>query len=150
MLRIAFICLLMVLPGFGVAQSIDGNGPARDEAIKKEILKHEDEDHEAFKKGNASAIDRLYADGVSLTYADGKMISKAQLMADIKAGKHKLFNVSHDDIQMRIYGNTVVVTGHSTATGTLYNKPRRFTNVYVKQQGIWRLVAHQVTYVENE
>jgi ketosteroid isomerase-like protein len=78
------------------------------------------------------------------------MISKAQLMADIRAGKHKPYNVAHDDIQMRIYGNTVVVTGHSTATGTMYNKPRRFTNVYVKQQGIWRLVAHQVTYVENE
>jgi hypothetical protein len=89
-------------------------------------------------------------DGVSLTYADGKMISKAQLMADIRAGKHKLYNVAHDDIQMRIYGNTVVVTGHSAATGTMYNKPRRFTNAYVKQHGIWRLVAHQVTYVENE
>src|ERR1700692_3676242 len=76
MLRIAFICLLIVLPGIGRAQSIDENGPAGDEAIKKEILKHEDEDHEAFMKGNAGSIDRLYADGVSLTYADGKMISK--------------------------------------------------------------------------
>jgi hypothetical protein len=41
-------------------------------------------------KADASSIDRLYADGVSLTYADGKMISKSQLMADIRALKHKL------------------------------------------------------------
>jgi hypothetical protein len=150
MLRFAFICMLIALPGIARAQTGDGNGSTGEEAIKKEILKHEDEDHQAFMKGDAGAIDRLYADGVSLTYADGKMISKAQLMADIRDGKHTLFQVSHDNIQMRIYDNTVVVTGHSTATGKLYNKPRRFTNVYVKQQGIWRLVAHQVTYVENE
>jgi hypothetical protein len=72
MLLVAFICLLIALPGIGRAQSMDGNGPAGDEAIKKEILKHEDEDHEAFMKADTSSIDRLYdADGVSLTYADG-------------------------------------------------------------------------------
>ena len=65
MLRVAFICLLIVLPGVGLAQSNDGNKLASDEAIKNEILKHEDEDHEAFMKGDASSIDRLYADGVS-------------------------------------------------------------------------------------
>ena len=110
----------------GQAAAANQSGSA--DAIKAEILKHEDEDHQAFIKGDADAIDRLYADDVSLTYADGKMITKAQLLADIRSGKHKLFQVAHDDIEMHIYGNTVVVTGHSTATGKLYSNPRRFIN----------------------
>ena len=142
--------LMVVLAGIASGQSTGPNKSEGAEAIKREILKHEDADHEAFMKDDANAIDRLYADGVSLTYADGKIISKAQLLADIRSGKHTLYKVTHDDLQMHIFGNTVVVTGHSTAAGKMYNDPRRFTNVYVKQDGQWRLVAHQVTYVAKE
>ena len=117
----------------------------------KKDLKFEDEQHVAFVNGDAGIIDRIYADNAALTYADGKLITKAQLLADIRSGKHKLFQVTHDNLRMEIYGNTgFVVTGHSTATGTMYNTPRVLTNVYVKLNGQWRLVAHHVTYVAKE
>jgi len=145
---VSLTVLIFAFVGIARGQANDKN--QSNDAIKKQILRLEDIQHEAFVKGDADAIDRIYADDASLTYADGKMITKAQLLADIRSGKHKLFQVTHDDLNMHIYGNTVVVTGHSTATGTMYNTPRRLTNVYVKQNGQWRLVAHHVTYVAQQ
>jgi ketosteroid isomerase-like protein len=150
MRRVPWALLLMVVVAVLAKGQGTNRNPSDDEAIKNEILKLEDAQHEAFVKGDAGIIDRIYADDASLTYADGKIISKAQLLADIRSGKHKLYQVMHDDLQIHIYGNTVVVTGHSTATGTMYNRARRLTNVYVKQNGQWILVAHHVTYVAEE
>jgi hypothetical protein len=147
---IALCALMAALVTVSKAQEANPNKPESNEAIKKEILKLEDEQHVAFVNGDAGIIDRIYADNAALTYADGKLITKAQLLADIRSGKHKLFQVTHDNLRMEIYGNTVVVTGHSTATGTMYNTPRVLTNVYVKLNGQWRLVAHHVTYVAKE
>ena len=152
MLRtILFVPLfLFVLVVAGKSQDANPNRPRSSDATTKEIVALEDAQHEAFVKGDADAIDRIYTDDASLTYADGKLITKAQLLADIRSGKHRLYKVTHDDIQIRVYPNTVVVTGHSTATGTMYNTPRRLTNVYVKINGQWRLVAHHVTNVSSE
>ena len=147
---IAFSVLMAALAGITHAQVASSGKPESNEAIKKEILKLEDEQHEAFVKGDAGIIDRIYADTAALTYADGKLITKTQLLDDIRSGKHRLYQVTHDNLRMEIYGNTVVVTGHSTATGTMYNTPRVLTNVYVKLNDQWRLVAHHVTYVANE
>jgi len=147
---ISLSVLMVALAGIGWSQEAKPGKPESNEAIKKEILKLEDEQHEAFVKGDAGIIDRMYADNAALTYADGKRISKAQLLADIRSGKHKLYQVTHDNLNMEIFGNTVVVTGHSTGTGTMYNSPRVLTNVYVKLDGQWRLVAHHVTYVAKE
>ena len=147
---IALSALMIALVGISKAQEANPSKPESNEAIKKEILKLEDEQHVAFVNGDAGIIDRIYADDAALTYADGKLITKAQLLADIRSGKHKLYQVTHDNLRMEIYGNTFVVTGHSTATGTMYNTPRVLTNVYVKLNGQWKLVAHHVTYVGKE
>ena len=50
------------------------------------------------------------------------------------------------DVQVRVYGNTAVETGRSLMNGQDKGQtvPRatRFTRVWVKQQGRWRLVAN--------
>ena len=51
-----------------------------------------------------------------------------------------------DEVRIRVYGNTVVETGRSTMVGQDKGKvvPRdnRFTRVWVRRQGRWRLVAN--------
>ena len=62
--------------------------------------------------------------------------------------------MKHDDILIRVYGNTVVLTGRSVGTfnynGKVSEGPRRFTNVYVKKDGRWQLVAHQSTDTKKD
>jgi ketosteroid isomerase-like protein len=58
----------------------------------------------------------------------------------------KFQSITTDEVQVRIYGDTAVETGLSTMVGQDEGKvvPRdnRFTRVWVKQEGNWRLVAN--------
>jgi ketosteroid isomerase-like protein len=58
----------------------------------------------------------------------------------------KFQSITTDEVQVRVYENTAVETGLSTMIGQDKGKivPRdnRFTRVWVKQQGRWRLVAN--------
>ena len=56
---------------------------------------------------------------------------------------------------MRIYGNTVVVTGRATPKGTVNGKdfgtPIRYSRAYVKKdRGGWQVVLFQQTRVAKE
>jgi ketosteroid isomerase-like protein len=72
--------------------------------------------------------------------------TKPQVLADFTSGNLKFQTITTDDVQVRVYGNTAVETGRSTMIGQDKGKavPRdnRFTRVWVKQQGRWRLVAN--------
>jgi len=66
---------------------------------------------------------------------------QAQIHADLE-----FQSITTDDVQVRVYGNTAVETGRSIMNGQDKGQtvPRdtRFTRVWVKQQGRWRLVAN--------
>ena len=121
--------------------------------IKSEILKIEEARNQAMLKHDTVTLDHLCADDVAWINQDGDLLAKSQVLSDLKTGKQSFSTVAHDEVQMHIYENTVVVFGVSTSTvqyhGTLRNKPRRFTNVYVRHNGEWKLVDHQVTPIEN-
>ena len=74
------------------------------------------------------------------------MRTKAQVISDFTSGHLKFQSITTDEVQVRVYENTAVETGLSTMSGQDKGKavPRdtRFTRVWVKQQGRWRLVAN--------
>ena len=121
--------------------------------IKSEIFKIEEVRNQAMLKHDTVTLDHLCADDLAWTNQNGEILTKSQVLSDLKTGKESFSTIAHDNVQMHIYENTVVVFGVSTSTvqyhGTLRNKPRRFTNVYVKHNGEWKLVDHQVTPIEN-
>jgi hypothetical protein len=121
--------------------------------VKKEILKIEDMRNQALLKRDTVTLDHLCADDMAWTSPNGVVLTKAQMLSDIKTGKEAFSSIAHDDVQMHIYENTVVVYGVSRSTvqykGDLRNKPRRFTNVYVRCAGEWKLVDHQVTPISD-
>jgi hypothetical protein len=73
-------------------------------------------------------------------------VAKPQVILDFTSGDLKFQSITTDDVQVRVYGNTAVETGRSTMNGQDKGQtvPRdtRFTRVWVKQQGLWRLVAN--------
>jgi len=154
MRRILLAPLLAVsLVGFAKAQGTTGN-EADTEEIKKEVLKAEDEQNQALQRGDTDVLGHIYADDLAYTNADGKILTKAQHLAEFRSGIRKFDSIRRDDINLHVYGNTVVLTGRSTSTlqykGKVTKGPRRFTDVYIKRDGRWLLVAHQVTDVAKE
>ena len=70
-------------------------------------------------------------------------------MNAIKTGNIKLTANEVSDLKVRVYGDTAVVTGKSSAKGTIGGRelkgPVMFTRVYVKKRGKWQSVAFQQT-----
>ncbi len=77
------------------------------------------------------------------------LLSKTQMLADLRSGKQKNETIEHKDVRLHVYGTTVVVTGLSTSTylynGKTFIGSRRFTNVWINQGGRWMLVVHHVS-----
>ena len=106
-------------------------------------------DHERVQAqigADAAALNRIYADDFIGIGPSGTVRTKAQVIADFTSGDLKFQSITTDGVQVRVYGNTAVETGRSIMNGQDKGQtvPRdtRFTRVWVKQQGRWRLVAN--------
>jgi hypothetical protein len=143
---------LLTLALAGLVQGQETTGKGAEEA-KAEILKVEDQMSNAVKTGNWDALPDIFADGMSWI-ARGDRLDKAQVIADYRSGNLHFHHVTHDNVQLRIFGDTAVMTGHSTSVldykGKLYTAPRLFTSVYAKINGRWQLVAHHVSDLTKE
>ena len=95
---------------------------------------------------DAVALDRIYSNDFIGVGPSGTVRTKAQVISDFTSGDLKFQSITTDEVQVRVYENTAVETGLSTMVGQDKGKavPRdtRFTRVWVKQQGRWRLVAN--------
>lgn len=132
------------------AQKSASNQGESIESVKKEIMQVEHMQVEAVVKGDAKALGRIYADNFAYTNQFGELIPREQVIAGFHSGGAKLSSaVKHDQVQIRVYGNTAVVTTRSVGTyhykGKVDEGPRIITNVYVMLDGRWQLVAHNAT-----
>ena len=115
-------------------------------SVEQTIGQLDNERIQAQIAADAVALDRLYADDFIGVGPSGMVRTKAQVIADFTSGKLKFQSITTDEVQVRVYENTAVETGLSTMIGQDGGKvvPRdtRFTRVWVRQQGRWRLVAN--------
>jgi uncharacterized protein (TIGR02246 family) len=137
--------LVLILAATGVAQKQSGSG-SHTTSVEEAIKKLDNERIQAQIHADAAALDRLYAADFIGVGPSGRVRTKPQVIKDFTSGDLKFQSITTDDVQVRIYGNTAVETGRSTMDGQDKGKtvPRdtRFTRVWVKEQGRWRLVAN--------
>ena len=116
------------------------------ESVVDGIRRLDQERIQAQIHADAAALDRIYANDFIGIGPSGTVRTKAQVIADFTSGDLKFQSITTNDVQVRIYGNTAVETGRSTMIGQDKGKavPRdnRFTRVWIKQQGRWRLVSN--------
>ena len=106
-------------------------------------------DHERIQaqiNADAAALSRIYADDFIGIGPSGTVRTKTQVISDFTSGELKFQSITTDDVRVRVYGNTAVETGRSTMIGQDKGKAvpseNRFTRVWIKQSGRWRLVAN--------
>jgi uncharacterized protein (TIGR02246 family) len=108
---------------------------------------------DAITKGDSAALDRLFADDLIVTSGSGEIRSKASEIKDAASAPDPAFIWIHpfttEDVRVTIYGAAAVVTGLAKWTfrykGPDVNQQRRYTHLYVKQHGQWRIVAQQIS-----
>lgn len=128
-------------------------GEKSDEAAKAAALKVDEEFNEAVRTKDRAALERVLADDLSWV-ARGDRLNKPQVIADVLSENLHFKALIHDSIQVKIFDNTAVVTGHSTSIleykGKLFTAPRLFITVYMNLHGQWQMVAHQVTDLDEK
>jgi ketosteroid isomerase-like protein len=138
---------VLCVAGYTVAAAVG------DANLKDEVMKAEEARNQALPHGDVAALDHIYADDLIYTNATGALLTKAQHLADLKGRTLNFRSFQHDDVQVTVHGNTGIVTGISTSAvdykGTVSSSPRRFVNVYAKQDGRWLCVAHMETPVKQ-
>ena len=153
MKRILIIAILaMAMSSLALAQTRDKKAAPSSKA-EQEVMKVSDEIIEALGRTDVSALDRLYADDYVLTQSFG-LTSKAQLLDAWKSGSLKYTSASDKDRSIRVYGDTAVTTGVLMLKGQNpkgdFASNTRYTGVWVKQQGRWRLVAAQLSDIPQQ
>src|ERR1043165_4272645 len=103
----------------------------------------------ASKSKDASKLSAILADSwVGLGW-DGKTSDKAKVLADLKSPGNTLSTIEMGPMEVRLFGETAVVTGSDTETSTAEGKDTSgkyiWTDVFVKQGGKWKAVASQST-----
>ena len=130
-------------------QASSQTGASAAEETKNEVIKFEDERNQAILSRDTAVLDRMYADDITWTMSNGDLLNKQQVLGNIGSENQKLFSIEHSDRRWHVFGNTVVLTATSHSSERYKDKmvtvPRRFTNVYVKQDGQWKLIVHTVT-----
>ena len=140
----AVVCVLLLV-GLAGAQS---KPKGSDEAIKAEVLKASDQFDEARKAKDRAGMERVLAD--QLTWiARGDRLDRSQVIADFLSDNLHFISFAHDSVTAKVFGNTAVVSGHSTSVldykGKRFDAPRLFTDVYMKMDGRWQMIAHHVS-----
>jgi uncharacterized protein (TIGR02246 family) len=119
---------------------------------EQEIRTLEDERNRAILKGDASALERMTADDYTFITLRGELRTKSEIVKGFQSGSFKYESRTISDLNIRVYGDTAVVTGRSTQKGSEngkdYSGDYRFTRVYVKHNGRWLTVALQTTLVQ--
>ena len=114
-------------------------------SVEDTIVQIEHDWGNALLKGDIAAWSRCLGDDWVITYSDGTLVTKPMALADLKEGALRIESFRLDDLKIRVYGDTAVVTGLITERSKFRDKDtsgvRRFTDVFVKRAGHWQAVA---------
>ena len=142
------IPLLLLFPFIGIL-SFNLHAADRtvtDTQLKAEVLRVDAQREKALGDGDVAALERIDADNMVYTNWRGVTLTKAQHIALIKSRKLTFHTFKHRDVQVRIFGQTAVVTGtsrtHVVYKGHSPGGARKFVNVYVKEGSQWICVVH--------
>ncbi len=143
MLAFAVVALL-ALPALGQGGKEHGS-------VEQQIAALSDQFSQAFANADIGFLEKRLADDYTGIHSDAKLSTKAQEIGNVKASTLKWDSVDLHDRKIHRYGDTVVVVGLASSKGTIGGKPYsgdyRTTNVWVKRNGNWQVVAFQSTKV---
>jgi len=122
-------------------------------SIKEKLIRMEHDWGKAVIEKDFRALDRILADDWAAVGLRGKALTKADFIADLKSGATATQSVEYGAINVRVFGDTAVVTGSNTERATYkgHDSTGRYiwTDVFVKRNNQWQLVASQYTKMPN-
>jgi uncharacterized protein (TIGR02246 family) len=140
--------LTLCLAGFVLLVSAALSQAQKAGGTEKAVAALEEQWLQSQKTNNPDLVAPLLADNFVTTSSDGKVASKAEMLAIVKATKYS--SAEYSDVKVAVFGDTAIATGGEKLKGTdPSGKPldvnERWTDTWVKMpSGKWQCVAsHQ-------
>jgi ketosteroid isomerase-like protein len=121
--------------------------------VQEQLLTFEEEFSQAVAANDAAAIGRFVADDWVIVDADGRVIDRARFLNVIESGALSHESMESTDVEVRLHGDTAVVTGITTSKGQFMGQGfatrERATDVLARLDGRWLCVFSQLTRVAS-
>lgn len=143
---------LLVLVLANLAFGVSGAQSKRDSA--SQVLAVEKQWNEVYKRGDIATMNSLLTDDFIITVEDGNTYSKPGYIAHSGNSSVRVEVSDMSDLQVRMHGNTAVVTGAYHEKGIDKGKPYeyrdRLTDIWMNYNGRWRLIASHYSPLSSE
>src|SRR5215475_11937160 len=122
-------------------------------AAEADVLRADENRFEAMRKEDWNALDHALADDLTYVHSTARLESKAEHIANLRAGKPHYRGIAPRDRKARVFGDVGIVNGISEMHVENAGKEQRFTvrylAVYAKAGATWRMSAWQSTKVPD-
>ena len=104
-------------------------------------------------RGDADALGGMLADDFVGIGPLGFMLTKEQWLARFQSGALRYDAFAWDEVRVRVYGDAAIATGRQSQAGTYQGHDVRgqfrATQVFVRQDGRWRLAGLHLSPIAN-
>ena len=111
------------------------------------VRTHVDRFNGALKSRNWDELAAIYSDDYMLVRPDGSVLSKEEVLADLRIGGLAFKAIEITDVKVRIHGDAAILTAASRTVASRHGKEAdshiRLVAVYVTDQGRPRLAHFQ-------
>jgi ketosteroid isomerase-like protein len=138
----------------GLLLATCGQSPGGDAAgDKSELTKLINDLNQAIVKRDIAFLERVLHEDFTHYRPRGTVENRKQYLEDRKTGRVAFDSLVAEDIKVRLYGDTAVVTYRSAAKGKdpqgEFDEQRLWTRVFVRRDGRWQLVQSQGTPIQK-
>ena len=121
----------------------------QDKSIEGQIIKLDAQRMQAMIGADVEALKNILADDMTYVHTTTALDTKQSLIDALSSGALDYQSMVTDDVKVRVYGETAIVTGAAKIRVTSRGQPNsfgvRFTDVYTNRDGRWQMVAWQAT-----
>jgi uncharacterized protein (TIGR02246 family) len=142
--------LISLIASHGYAQQNTTNQLSQAE---KEVRKLEREWLDAYEKRDSEAMNRILADDFKITYGNGMVRTKSDVLEEFKAAPNSGQappKFSTQETETIVEGDsitTITLTGIFVQQGGRGTMRARYKDVYVKRDGRWQVLSSQLTRI---
>jgi hypothetical protein len=108
----------------------------------------------AMLDGDIETLKQIYSKSYKIVTRKGTLITRSERIDILKSGRLKYLNLGNEsEVSFEVYENIVVVRGVVSSAKTEFDGerrksvPRRFTEIWIKNNGNWNQIGRQSTSI---
>jgi ketosteroid isomerase-like protein len=121
----------------------------REDRLHREIENLESQWRTAVLQNDVATVNRLLADDYLGINPNGTLETKADALAQRRSGTVKISSIEPDNVKVRVYGDTAVVTSRVDVSGHDGDRDisgrYHYTRVYNHRSGVWKIVSFEAS-----